>query len=154
MSKHNAAFLKDKPHLMSFFVAYTFLILVSAILSELKVANMSGGMWCIESFVSVAMACTLMYFTDKLPINNDFLIGLIDIGDIAVSVFATSTIFNWSNPIGFAFTPTNVVITLLAIVIIYLLTCLVFYIINVKSERQINKRIREMKKQSINDKEQ
>lgn len=155
-NKTKEPFLKDKPHMLSFFVAFSVLITVYTLMSFLGILGDEAfnELNILGLGLTVAISCFLMSLTDKLNVSNNFIIGLIDIGDIVVSVFSVNFIaaFIISND-GLFFGIADILIVLGTIIITYSAVCLVFYISGISSERKINEKINIMK-QEVNKVEQ
>lgn len=137
--------LKKKPYLLCFFVAYSSLVIVSCILNLLGVLYPLDASMLIKLAISVMTSVMLMSFTDRLPIQNRYIIILIDILCIVVSVFGMNLITILLGDSWFSFDATTITIILATIVIPYISTCVVFFISDVKCQRDINARIRMMR---------
>lgn len=151
MGKNNvfvkqSGFLKKKPYVMSCMLAFSVLMLIYTVLSLMGVVGTYSEVATLFLFVSVALSCFFMWLTDKLPIENDFIIALVDVADIVASVFlinilAYSLVFN--EP--FVTEPKDILAVFGVIVLDYASVCVIFRLQHLKDGKQINEKIKTMK---------
>ena len=129
--------MKLKSYIVSDCVSFTAVVLVLNALHLAGITDTMQGWILYELFLATTVISLLMFFTDKLPIENPVLQILLHLADVAVVVLGLGCgVFHW-----FPWEPFYVLTSCIIFTVVYLLTHCITLLRNKILSRKINRRL-------------